>query len=378
MSMLARRGVRPRVVLVGAGHAHVEVLRQAAARSQPDVELVLALDRNPAIYSGMLPGFVAGQYQAAELAIDAVALAQRAGAEVVLEKVCSIDAAGQRVVTASGRKIAYDFASLDVGSGVLGSGLPGVASHALPVRPIERLIAGVEPLLALARGLPGSTPFRLLVVGAGAGGVELAFCFEARLRTETHRRVEVTLLDRGDAILPGAAASLVRRVTRAARRRGIELKLGHEVETLERGLARIAGGRALEADAFVWSPGPAAHAFLRESGLPVDTRGFVRVCPTLQVEGFTSLFAVGDCASLAGMKKAGVYAVRCGPILAENLRRLPAGLELRVYRPQRQFLSLLNLGDGTAIGVERGFSFEGRWVMHLKHRIDRRFVEKYR
>jgi len=378
MSTLARHGVTPRVLLVGAGHAHVEVLRLAAEGSQPDVELVLAVDRNPSIYSGMLPGYVAGQYRAAELAIDAIALAQRAGAEVVLEKVCSIDAVGQRVVTTSGREIAYDFASIDVGSGVLGSGLPGVAAIALPVRPIERLVAGVEPLLAQARGLPGPTPFRLLVVGAGAGGVELAFCFEARLRAETRRRAEVTLLDRGDAILAGAAASLVRRVTRAARRRGIELKLGGEVEALESGLARIAGGRALEADAVVWSPGPAAHAFLRESGLPVDAGGFVRVRPTLQVEGFDRLFAVGDCASLAGMKKAGVYAVRCGPILAENLRRLQAGLELRVYRPQRQFLSLLNLGDGTGIGVERGFSFEGRSVMHLKHRIDRRFVEKYR
>jgi len=378
MSTLAQHGVTPRVLLVGAGHAHVEVLRQAAARSQPDVQLVLAVDRNPAIYSGMLPGFVAGQYRAAELAIDAVALAQRAGAEVVLEKICSIDAARRRVLTLSGREIGYDFASLDVGSGVLGSGLPGVDAHALPVRPIERLVAGVEPLISQARGLAGHTPFRLLVVGAGAGGVELAFCFEARLRAETRRRIEVTLLERGEAILAGAAASLVRRVTRAAGRRGIEILLGGEVAALERGIARLAGGRALETDAVVWSPGPAAHAFLRESGLPVDARGFLRVRSTLQVEGFDTLFAVGDCASLAGMKKAGVYAVRCGPILAENLRRLPTRRDLRVYRPQRDFLSLLNLGDGTAIGVDRGFSFEGRWVMRLKDRIDRRFMAKYR
>ena len=134
----------------------------------------------------------------------------------------------------------------------------------------------------------------------------------------------------------------------------------------------------MAADAVVWSTGPAAHAFLRDSHLPVDAQGFVRVRPTLQVVACDRLFAVGDCASLAGMQKAGVYAVRCGPILAENLRRAQAGRALRVYRPQREFLSLLNLGDGTAVGSERGFSFEGRWVMRLKDRIDRRFVEKYR
>ena len=129
------------LVLVGGGHAHALALAGFAARPPSGVRLTLVSEGPQAIYSGMLPGFVAGQYQAAELAIDAVALAQRAGAEVVLEKVCSIDAAGQRVVTASGREIAYDFASLDVGSGVLGSGLPGVASRPTPV---ETLPGGVR------------------------------------------------------------------------------------------------------------------------------------------------------------------------------------------------------------------------------------------
>jgi len=367
-----------RVLLVGAGHAHVEVLRQAAVRSRPTAEWVLAVDANPAIYSGMLPGFVAGQYRAGELAIDAVALARRAGAEVVLEAVRRVDAEGRRAVTASGREIAYDFASLDVGSGVAGSDLPGVGEHALPVRPIQRLVAGVEHLIARARGASERQPFRLLVVGAGAGGVELTFCFEARLRAEIGGGVQVTLLDRADAILPGAAPSLARRVLRAARRRGIRLELGAQVESLDSGWARLGGGRRLEADAVVWSPGPAAHPFLRESGLPVDARGFVRVRPTFQVEGSDHLFAVGDCASLAGMQKAGVYAVRGGPILAENLRRRAEGRALRAYRPQREFLSLLNLGDGTAIGAWRGISFEGRWGMRLKDWIDRRFVERYR
>jgi selenide,water dikinase len=296
----------------------------------------------------------------------------------VLEAVRHVDADGRRAVTASGRELAYDFASLDVGSGVAGSELPGVGEHALPVRPIQQLVAGVEQLVARARAASGREPFRLLVVGAGAGGVELTFCFEARLRAETGEGGRVTLLDRAPGILPGAAPSLARRVLRAAQRRGIRLALGARVESLERGGARLVGGRPLEADAVVWSPGPAAHPFLRESGLPVDARGFVRVRPTFQVEGSDHLFAVGDCASLPGMPKAGVYAVRGGPILAENLRRRAAGRPLRAYRPQRDFLSLLNLGDGTAIGAWRGISFEGRWGMRLKDRIDRRFMERYR
>ncbi len=326
----------------------------------------------------MLPGLVAGQYRAADLSIDAVALARRVGAEVVLEAVARVDADGRRALTASGRELACDVASLDVGSGVAGSELPGVGEHALPVRPIQRFVASISNLIAQGRSAPPGVPFRLLVVGAGAGGVELTLCFEARLRAETGGPVEVRLLDRAEAILPGAPPSLVRRAEGALRRRGVRLVLAAEVEALEKGSARVRGGRRFEADAVIWSPGAAAHAFLRESGLPVDEGGFVRVRPTLQVEGCDRLFAVGDCASLSGMQKAGVYAVRGGPILAENLRRVAEGRALRAYRPQRGFLSLLNFGDGTAAGAWRGIGFEGRWAMRLKDRIDRRFVERYR
>jgi len=370
--------VTARVLLVGAGHAHIEVLRQAALRPEPGVRLGVLVDREPSLYSGMLPGVVAGHYRASELAIDVVSLARRAGAELVLEPAARIDAAGRRVVTAAGRELAYDFASLDVGSSVLGTQLPGVAALALPVRPIERLLEGLDALVAQARARPAGEPFRVLVVGAGAGGVELAFCLAARLQRETNARVQAVLLDRSASLLPGSAPALVRRATRAAARRGIELVLGASVVALEPGAARLASGGALAADAFVWSPGPAAHAFLRESGLPVDAAGFVRVRATFEVEGCERLFAVGDCASLVGMAKAGVYAVRAGPVLADNLRRARAGRALREYRPQREFLSLLNLGDGTAIGVKRGIAFEGRWVMRLKDRIDRGFVARYR
>ena len=367
-----------RILLIGAGHAHVEVLRRAAAQPQPGVKWTLAVDQSPALYSGMLPGLVAGQYRAADLEIDAAALARRAGAEVVLEPVRRIDDAGCRALTASGRELAYDLASLDVGSGMADANLPGVAEHALCVRPLPRFVASLPGLMARARSAPRQQPFRLLVVGAGAGGVELALCFEARLRAETGGHAEVTLLDRAASILPGAAPRLATRASRALERRGVRALLAAEVEALEPGNARLRGGRRLAADAVIWSPGPAAHPFLRESDLPVDERGFVRIRATLQVDGSDRLFAVGDCASLPGMPKAGVYAVRGGPILAENLRRRAEGRALRVYRPQRGFLSLLNFGDGTAAGAWRGVAFEGRWAMRLKDRIDRRYLEEYR
>ena len=91
-------------------------------------------------------------------------------------------------------------------------------------------------------------------------------------------------------------------------------------------------------------------------------------------------FAVGDCAVLRSwpeIPKAGVYAVREGAVLVDNLRAAVSGARLRAYTPQRDFLALLNLGDGIGLGARNGLPFSGRWVARLKDRIDRRFMERF-
>ena len=116
------------------------------------------------------------------------------------------------------------------------------------------------------------------------------------------------------------------------------------------------------------------------SGLAVDARGFARVRATLQLIDRDELFAAGDCASLDGhpdLPKAGVHAVRQGPVLAHNLRARVDGRPLRAYRPQRDFLSLLNLGDGSAVASKWGLTAEGRLIFRLKDWIDRRFVRRF-
>ena len=109
----------------------------------------------------------------------------------------------------------------------------------------------------------------------------------------------------------------------------------------------------------------------------MDERGFIRTGPTLQVEGCDHLFAAGDCANLPGARKAGVYAVRAAPVLDANLRATLSGARLERFAPQDDFLSLINLGDGSAIGTKWGLTLKGRAIMNLKDRIDRAFMEKY-
>jgi selenide,water dikinase len=369
--------IRHDVVLIGGGHANVQVLRAWAMRPEPGVRLTVVLDRPVAVYSGMVPGFVAGQYRKHELDIDVRPLALRAGARCINAPAVGLDPVA-RVIHLAGRPpLRYDTAIFDVGSTVGGLDVPGARAHAVPTRPIGRFVERVDDVVAAAKARGGA---RVVVVGAGAGGVEVAFGFRARLAREGVRDVTVTLLEAGPRVLPGYPAATARRVEDNARRRGIAVRLGATVEAVSASEVRLAGGESLAADAVLWVTGAASLDLFKGAGVATDAKGFVRVRRTLQLHDHDDVFAVGDCASLDGapdLPKAGVYAVRQGPVLVANLRARLMGHPLESYYPQRDFLSLLNLGDGSAIGSKWGVAFEGPWAFRLKDWIDRRFMRRF-
>jgi selenide,water dikinase len=371
----ATSDIRHDLVLVGGGHAHIQVLKRWAMGPVPETRLTVVVDRPVAVYSGMVPGFVAGQYSREDLEIDVRPLARRAGARCIVARATGLDSAGRRLALEGRPPLPYDTASFDVGSTVAGLDVPGVREHALPTRPIGEFVRRVDEVLAAP---PSRAVF--VVVGAGAGGVEVAFALAARLGPRRAGDVQVMLLEAGPRVLPGQAASAARRVEAAAAARGIAIRCDARVERVERDAVLLVGGERLPAHAVVWVAGAAALPLFAGAGLETDARGFVRVGPTLQCVGREDVFAAGDCAAWAGgpgLAKAGVYAVRQGPVLAYNLMARARGGHLRTYRPQRDFLSLLNLGDGRAIGTKWGATVEGRWVFGLKDRIDRRFVRRF-
>ncbi|MHC4948209.1 MAG: FAD-dependent oxidoreductase [Planctomycetota bacterium] len=369
-----------RVVLVGGGHAHVHVLEGFAERPPEDCRLVVVADTPIAVYSGMVPGLVAGRYRAGDLQIDVRPLARRAGAEVIVARAVRIDADARAIHVEDGPPVPYDVASINIGSTVAGLDLPGIRAHALPTRPIGVFVERVDELAARARAHAPPDPFEVLVVGGGAGGVELAFTLETRLARECRAPVRVMLLERGDRILAGYPRSLGRRVERRAAARGIEIALRQAVASADAESVTLDDGRRQACHALVWVTGAVSHPLFRDSGLDVDRRGFLHVRSTLQAKDHDDLLAVGDCATLIdhpNTPKAGVYSVRQGPLVTDNIRARLAGRPLASYRPQRDFLTLLNLGDGTALGAKWGRSFAGRWVMTLKDRIDRRFMRRF-
>ena len=356
----------------------MEVLRALARRPVPGVRLSVVTESARAVYSGMVPGLVAGQYRLDELEIDVERLARRADATWVEARVTGLDARARRIHLHDAAPIDYDTASFDVGSIVAGLDLPGIAAHALPTRPIGEFARRVEAVLERAGKRPD---LRLIVVGAGAGGVELACAFRGRFDRLGLREASVGLLERGPRVLSGYAPAAARRIEAHARAHDIEIRCGVEVARAEPDRLVLESGESLRCDALVWVAGSASTPLFDGSGLARDARGFVLVRATLQAVGSDHVFASGDCASLVdgpALPKAGVYAVRQGPVLARNLVAKATGRPLSAYRPQRDFLSLLNLGNGRAVATKWGLAAEGAWAWRLKDAIDRRFVRRYR
>jgi len=312
------------VVLVGGGHSHVQVLRRWAMAPPKDLRLMVVLDRPIAVYSGMVPGFVAGDYTHTELEIDVVPLARRANAGVILSRAVDLDPVRGEIAVEGRPPLHYDLASIDVGSTVRGLDLPGVLEHALATRPIVDFVRKVdlriEALSALGRA------GRILVAGGCTAGSELAFVH------------------------------------------------GPEPDT---------GDEYFEADLVIWATGADPAPFpARQTAacLPRDKQGFIEVRDSLQTVGFDDVFAAGDCARLVNhpwVPRAGVYAVRQGPVLERNLRARLEGRPLQSYRPQRNFLSILHLGDGRALATKWGRAVAGPGTLRLKDWIDRRFMKRF-
>lgn len=368
-----------RLLLLGGGHAHVQVLADLARQGLPGWAVTLVTPHARQIYSGMLPGWVAGHYRLDQCAIALDTLAARAGVGWHQASGTGLDLAGQRLLCSDGQRLPYDLLSIDTGPMPALASLPGSAAHALPVRPIEAFVAAWPAWVErLRQRPPGAPPFRLLVLGAGAAGLELAFAIRHRANREGWPALHIGLVDPGDQPLRDAPPRARSRAAELLARRGIEWRGRHRVTQLTPGLMHRAEGEPLAFDLALLVTGAAAPAWPAHSGLATDAAGFIRVDAALRSVSHPQVFAAGDVAALPEPRpKSGVYAVRAGPVLARHLRAACAGLPTGTWQPQQRALYLISTGERHALACWGRWAVDGAWVWHWKDHIDRRFMRRF-
>ncbi|QIQ85413.1 FAD-dependent oxidoreductase [Erythrobacter sp.] len=361
------------LLLVGGGHAHVAVLADWIRRGPPPGARAKLLTPHPALrYSGMVPGWMAGEHERLRGIVDLAGLAAAAGVELVLGRAGAIDPEARVVTTGAGERIAFDVASLDTGGVGHASAMLGEDPRLLEIRPIEAFVERFAVWAESAR----ERPVRAAVVGGGAGGVELAF----GLRNLAGARVrpELTLVAGHAGLVPALSGAVRRTVARELARQGIAV-LAEDARV--QGGALMAGDMSLEPlDIVLAALGSAAPEWPGAGGLATDAAGFVAVDAFQRSLSHPHVFAAGDVAARTDREVAhsGVHAVFTGPKLAANLRAALEGREPpKSYRPRWNNLYLLTTGNGRAIASYGPFAARGRWVARLKRWIDLRWIDTY-
>jgi selenide, water dikinase len=358
------------LLLVGGGHAHVEVLRRLALRPIPNVDVAL-FDPSPSVwYSGMIPGVIAGHYEAQAAKVNLWALCQKARVRFIEAAIDNVDAAMQRVYTSQGERHFYDVLSLDIGS--VSRTLPlSPGSYVVPAKPVDSLLNAITEREAIR-----SSNFTVQVVGGGAAAVEIALALAHHWAAAPEKKIALLSATPLLSSFPNRARSIA---LQHCERMNVGVREAQTVTKIEPSRIVLDSGETIDAHLTVLATGYAPAPLLEKIDIQKTEDGSISVNSGLQSRSHKNIFAAGDCASnpKLSVPKAGVYAVRQGPFLYENLVRTLRGGQLQSYKHDPQSLALISLGGKNAIATRGRFAIGGRWAWTWKDKIDRRWLTQY-
>lgn len=377
------------LVLLGGGHANIQVLKMLAMNPIGGLRITLISDQTHSPYSGMIPGFLAGYYAYEDCHFDLRRICEQLGQRFIKARIIGIDVHRKTVQLENRAEIRYDCAAINVG--IQPRSIEHLSADAaaklIPLKPISRFITHWQRLLADLTAYRGDEPLRLAMVGAGASGVEIAIILKM-LISQNRWNAEVSLIHRHEFLVSVKDLYAQRRLAKTLEELGIKVFQNTEVlEVQENGLLlKDAKGQVRSEDFYraLIATQAAAPDWFKSSGLAVDQEGFVKVTGTLQVENADALFAAGDCIhfSPSPLKKAGVYAVRQGMVLEHNLRAFFIRKSaLKTFHPKKHVLSLITIGERQAL-VHQDDASILRWMWpsllwRVKDWIDRRFMRRF-
>lgn len=370
------------LVLIGGGHAHAIVLKKLAMKPVPGLRLTLITRDIHTPYSGMLPGFIAGHYDYDECHIDLGPLARLAGARLYHSEANGIDLDNNQVILPDRPTVNFDLLSINIGSRPSNINVPGVEEYAIPAKPIDHFLVKWQALQDKVMASQGD--FNLVIVGGGAGGVELALSTQNKInqlmsqKGDSLDRLRITLITESETIMFGHNSGVKKRFESVFNQRGIKVRHRCLVTEVQQKQVIVNHDEAIAADGVIWVTSASAPNWPKDSGLDVDEDGFIKVNQYLQSTSHSQVFAAGDIASLLDPRpKSGVFAVRQGPILEHNLKAAATQQLFKAYKPQKNFLGLVSTGNQYAVASRGSWSYESAWLWQMKNWIDQQFMDKF-
>lgn len=355
-----------RIVLVGAGHTHIELALRAGELVNAGYEVVLVNPKRSHPYSGMGPGLLSGVYSAANVYLPAAALIEKSGGTFVLDSITGLDPEQRLLYLEEGEPLSYDAVSFNLGSEPRGAG--PTDERLFPVKPISSL---GDARRAIEKRSTTHRTIRVAVIGGGPGGVELSANSSHLMHSLGVTGREVHLYT-GDHPLAGVNPEREQYVEWALRTAGVNIYKGRRADPGD-----------LDADFVFMAWGIRPPEVMENLGLPLAEDGGILIDEYLRSIERNNVFAVGDCATMSGapLDRVGVFAVRMQPVLLENLRRAVEGgdpaRELHRFTGTHKYLAGFNLGFGRGMLYRGKLTIKGRKAFALKDHIDRGFMKRY-
>ena len=366
--------MKKRLVIAGAGHAHMLIMAKLDSLVEAGYEVNVIGPSEYHYYSGMGPGMLGHSYSPEDIRFATKIVAEKMGATFTLGQVQRIDPVRQRVHLAGGNEIPYDVLSCNLGSQIPRDLTAGPEDDVFPVKPIEKLLQARQRILEL-----GSTKkISVGVVGGGVSAVEIAGNIWRLGQQPGMKPVEIVLFA-GRQLLPSHPEGVRRKAYTSLRKRGIRIEENCRVQSVATGRVISAAGRSYDLDIIFVAVGIRPSEVFRESELPTGPDGGMLVNRYLQSPAYPNIFGGGDCIYFAEapLDKVGVYAVRQNPVIYHNLLAVLRNTELQPFVPGGNYLQIFNMGDDSGILYKRPFVFNGWASFQLKNFIDRKFMKRY-
>ncbi|MDX9788332.1 MAG: FAD-dependent oxidoreductase [Desulfobacterales bacterium] len=363
------------LVLAGGGHAHMATLANIDRFIEKGHKVSLIGTSGYHYYSGMGPGMLGNTYSPEEIRFETRQMVEKKGGRFLQGNIVTIDADAGTVHLASGETVPYDVLSCNLGSHVPLHFIRGDSTDIYPVKPIESLLAAKNRILEKS----AIKQISIGIIGGGPSAVEIAGNIHRLTNTSGMRHADIKILCSGP-ILPRSPDKVRKKVSASFQKRGIDILMGERVKEVRTGLVTEVSGKTRAFDIILLAVGVNPSPVFKASGIPIGPDGGMQVNRFLQSIQYDNIFGGGDCIWFqeAPLDKVGVYAVRQNPVLFHNLTAALDGSEFLPFIPQRGYLLIFNLGDGTGIFYKRPICFNGRIAFIIKDYIDRHFMRKFK
>jgi selenide, water dikinase len=365
------------LVLIGGGHSHVIVIKQLGMKPLSEISVTLISENTYTPYSGMLPGLIAGHYNFDDCHIDLRKLCQWAGIRFICSTVKRLDPEEKKIICHQYPSLSYDLLSINTGSQPRLHTINGALQYGHAVKPVKDFLSQWQQWLKSSATT--SKTNQILMVGGGAAGVEVLLAMHYHIHSTSNIRSNFTLICSDKNILSTHNKRVQDFFLQHLNRLGVKIITNQKVTAITAHQVLLTDSQTLDADFVTLAIDAGAQSWLTESGVQCDNKGFIQVDKYLRSISHPDIFAVGDSAAFtpSPLPKAGVYAVRQGPILTRNLIATLKKHALRPFKPQHRFLSLLATGKRHAVASRGPLFATGKWVWYWKNHIDRKFMARF-